>query len=106
MFFVNWLPIGRAYGSIYKVCFSFISYSYWWNLHVPRFGSGRLLYRFLFPLAALSLKHCFACPFSSAAQAELSVDLYRSSTVSYKVFYCCTVCYFKVRVLNCKEIAF
>ena len=31
----------------------------------------RLLCRFLFPLAALSLEHCLARPFRSAAQAEL-----------------------------------
>ena len=29
---------------------------------IPRFVDGRLLYRFLFPLAALSLKHCLARP--------------------------------------------
>ena len=38
---------------------------------IPRFVDGRLLCRFLFPLAALSLEHCFARPFRSPAQAEL-----------------------------------
>ena len=38
----------------------------------PPFGDGRLLFRFLFPLAALSLKYCFARPFRSPAQAEIS----------------------------------
>ena len=40
---------------------------------IPRFGDGRLLCRFLFPLAALSLEHCLALPFRSPAQAELPV---------------------------------
>ena len=39
---------------------------------IPRFVDGRLLCRFLFPLAALSLEHCFARPFRSPAQAELT----------------------------------
>ena len=38
---------------------------------IPCFVDGRLLCRFLFPLAALSLEHCFARPFRSPAQAEL-----------------------------------
>ena len=38
---------------------------------IPRFVDRRLLCRFLFPLAALSLEHCFARPFRSPAQAEL-----------------------------------
>ena len=38
---------------------------------IPHFVDGRLLCRFLFPLAALSLEHCFARPFRSPAQAEL-----------------------------------
>ena len=39
---------------------------------IPRFVNGRLLCRFLFPLAALSPEHCFARPFRSPAQAELT----------------------------------
>ena len=39
---------------------------------IPRFVD-RLLCRFLFPLAALSLEHCFARPFRSPAQAELEM---------------------------------
>ena len=39
---------------------------------IPRFVDVRLLCRFLFPLAVLSLEHCFARPFMSPAQAELS----------------------------------
>ena len=38
---------------------------------IPRFVDVRLLCRFLFSLAALSLEHCFARPFRSPAQAEL-----------------------------------
>ena len=34
---------------------------------IPRFVGGCLLCRFLFPLAALSLEHCFARPFRSPA---------------------------------------
>ena len=45
---------------------------------VSRFVNGRLLCRFLFSLAALSLEHCFARPFRSPAQAELkSIYVYR-----------------------------
>ena len=39
---------------------------------IPRFVDGRLLCPFLFPLAALSLEHCFARPFRSPTQAELA----------------------------------
>ena len=40
---------------------------------IPRFVYfWRQLYPFLFPLAALSLEHCFARPFRSPAQAELT----------------------------------
>ena len=42
---------------------------------IPHFVNGRLLRHFLFPLAALSLEHCFARPFRSPAQAELSAML-------------------------------
>ena len=39
---------------------------------IPRFVDfWRLLCPFLFPLAVLSLEHCFARPFRSPAQAEL-----------------------------------
>ena len=39
---------------------------------IPRFVNGRLLCRFLFPVAALSLEHCFVRSFRSLAQAELN----------------------------------
>ena len=51
---------------------------------LPRFGNGRLLCRFLFPLAALSLGHCLARSFRSAAQAEL-----KRLNSAYKCSRCC-----------------
>ena len=70
--------ICRVCSSIYKICISWVDYFYWWNLHDSRFVDGRLLWRFLFPLAALSLEHCFARPFRLPAQVELTC---RMSTI-------------------------
>ena len=75
---VFFLYICRVCSSIYKICISWVDYFYWWNLHDSRFVDGRLLWRFLFPLAALSLEHCFARPFRLPAQVELTC---RMSTI-------------------------
>ena len=54
---------------------------------IPRFGDGRLLCRFLFPLVAFSLKHCFARPFRSpASKAQLQGGWARSPIEKANLF--------------------
>ena len=54
---------------------------------IPRFGDGRLLCRFLFPLVAFSLEHSFARPFRSpTSKAELQGGWARSPIEKANLF--------------------